>query len=106
MPFRRLDDGPVPGPESAEFQFEGRPVSFRSGESLAGALMAAGITYFRETPVSGSQRGPWCLMGVCYECLLRVDGHDNQRACMTTPRAGMVVERQIGARRDASGEPE
>ena len=81
-------------------------MSFRSGESVAGVLMAAGITYFRETPVSGSQRGPWCLMGVCYECLLRVDGHDNQRACMTTPRAGMVVERQIGARRDASGEPE
>lgn len=101
MPFKRLDP-PTPS-GSGSFRFEDRAVSFRPGETLAGALYAAGVTHFRETPVSGAQRGPWCLMGICYECLVRVDGKDNQRACMTTAEAGMTVERQIGPRRDAAG---
>lgn len=81
--------------------FEGRAIPFRAGQSLAGALMAAGIVHFRKSPVSGSERGPWCLMGICYECLLRIDGNDNQRACSTAARPGMKVERQNGARLDA-----
>ncbi|AEG06814.1 (2Fe-2S)-binding protein [Sinorhizobium meliloti] len=101
MPFKRLD--PVARSDAGSFLFEGRPIAFRPGETLAGALLAAGVTHFRETPVSGSQRGPWCLMGVCFECLVRVDGRDNHRACMTTAEAGMIVERQIGPRRDAAG---
>lgn len=103
MPFRQLDDD-LSQAGVTEFLFEGRPIPFRPGQSLAGALMAAGIVHFRKTPVSGSERGPWCLMGICYECLLRVDGSDNQRACMTAARPGMNVERQIGARRDAAGD--
>lgn len=101
MPFSRLD--PTPAPAGALFQFEGRPVPFIPGETLAGALLAAGIVDFRETAVSRSRRGPWCLMGICFECLVDVDGHDNQRACMTPACAGMTVKRQIGPRRDAAG---
>ena len=100
MPFIRLDP-PAPG-AGAELFFEGRPLRFRAGETVAGALMAAGITTFRETPVSGAGRGPWCLMGVCFDCLVSIDGRENQRACMVPARAGMQVRRQIGARRDAA----
>lgn len=103
MPFIRLDDDSSEH-GAAEFLFEGRPISFRPGETLAGALMVAGVVDFRQTPTSGTVRGPWCLMGICYECLLRIDGRDNQRACMTDTRPGMTVERQIGARRDAAGD--
>ncbi|CAO3419776.1 (2Fe-2S)-binding protein [Azospirillum doebereinerae] len=101
MPFSRLD--PTPHPTGAEFLFEGRPLPFVPGETLAGALLAAGVLHFRETAVSRSRRGPWCLMGICFECLVSVDGHDNQRACMVPARAGMTVERQIGPRRNAVG---
>jgi predicted molibdopterin-dependent oxidoreductase YjgC len=101
LPFIRLDP---PTPEAGpELFFEGRPLRFRPGETVAGALMAAGVTAFRETPVSGAARGPWCLMGACFDCLVSIDGQDNQRACMVAARAGMKVRRQIGARRDAAG---
>lgn len=100
MPFQQLD--PQRNEAEDAFEFEGCPVPFQPGQTLAGALMAVGTNWFRLTPVSGTRRGPWCLMGICYECLLRVDGQDNVRACVTLAEAGMVVERQAGPRRDAA----
>ena len=40
---------------------------------------------------------PFCMMGVCYECLMTIDGVGNQRGCQTLVSQGMRVERQIGA---------
>ncbi|QRZ15106.1 (2Fe-2S)-binding protein [Paracoccus methylovorus] len=104
MPMFRLD--PLAPEAGAELLFEGQPLRFWPGETVAGVLMAAGITSFRETPASGAARGPWCLMGVCFDCLVSIDGRENQRACMVPARAGMQVRRQIGARRDAAGTEE
>ena len=53
----------------------------------------------RTTPVSGAPRGPYCMMGACFECLVSVDGEPNQQACMVPARDGMRVERMQGARR-------
>ncbi|MCW2307714.1 (2Fe-2S)-binding protein [Rhodobium gokarnense] len=92
MRLRRVD----PAPAGGQFFFEGRPVPFREGDSVASALMAAGIATFRATPVTGAARAPYCLMGVCYDCLVRIDGADNQRACMTPCGEGLRVERQAG----------
>lgn len=79
-------------------QFAGRSVPARAGDSIAVALLAAGITCTRTTPASGAPRGPFCLMGVCFECLAVVDGRANVQTCMTPVRDGMRVERQEGAR--------
>ena len=68
------------------------------GESLAAALLAAGIPSLRETPVSGAPRAPYCMMGVCFDCLVEVDGVPNRQACLTLAAGGMVVRRQRGAR--------
>jgi predicted molibdopterin-dependent oxidoreductase YjgC len=38
------------------------------------------------------------MMGVCFDCLVVIDGRPNQQACMVTVRDGMRVERQQGAR--------
>jgi len=65
---------------------------------LAAALLRAGLHRFRETPVTGSPRAPWCLMGACFECLVEVDGQPNVQACMTLVHDGMVVALQHGAR--------
>lgn len=100
MRFRPVDTAPADG----QFFFEGHPLPFRAGDSVAGALLAAGIATFRKTPVTGAPRAPYCLMGVCFDCLMRVDGQDNQRACMTPCVEGLHVERQGGVANGPAGE--
>ena len=92
--FRRLPD-----PAAAfAFDFEGAAFEAREGDSVAAALLANGVLVFRTTPVSGSPRGPWCLIGECHECLVEIDGEPNRQACVIEARAGMKVRRQHGAR--------
>lgn len=79
-----------------EFEFEGETVVAQEGESLAAALLAHGAGDFRKTPVSGAPRAPYCMIGVCFDCLVEVDGRPNRQACMTPARAGMKVRRQKG----------
>lgn len=79
------------------FQFEGRPLPARPGDTVAAALLAAGHWRFRTTAVSGAARGPFCMMGVCFDCLVEIDGVANRQACMIEVRDGMQVRRQSGA---------
>lgn len=74
------------------FTFEGETVTAQPGMSVAAALLAAGIVSLRDTPVSGSPRGPFCMMGACYDCLVSVEGVCVQ-ACLTPVREGLVVSR-------------
>jgi D-hydroxyproline dehydrogenase subunit alpha len=76
------------------FTFDGRQVAARTGQSLAAALTDAGIRAFRDT-VAGAERGIFCGMGVCQDCLVTVDGLPNRRACMTRAEPGMTVARQV-----------
>ncbi|MCP3667379.1 MAG: (2Fe-2S)-binding protein, partial [Gammaproteobacteria bacterium] len=75
----------------------GQLLEVRENLTLAAALLEARITEFCQTPVSGSPRSPFCMMGVCFDCLVIVDGLPNQQACLTPVREGMRVERQSGA---------
>ena len=83
----RIDDG-VARPEAFTIAVDGAPVAAYAGESLAAVLLAVGIRSFRHTP--SGPRGPYCNMGVCFECVVEVDGA-RTRACMTTARPGMRV---------------
>ena len=69
-----------------------------SGDTVAAAMLTAGIEYARTTPISGVHRAPYCLMGACFECLVEIDGVPNQQACQTQVREGMTVKLQQGAR--------
>ena len=82
---------------TVEIEFEGVTISARQGDCVATALLSAGQARFRETPVSGAARGPFCMMGVCFDCLVEIDGVANIQACMTIVRAGMRIRRQRGA---------
>ncbi len=75
------------------FTFDGQPVPARTGQSLAAALTEAGHRSFRDT-AKDAERGMFCGMGVCQDCLLTVDGAPNARACMTQATKGMTVTRQ------------
>ncbi len=69
----------------------GQPVAAYPDESIATVLAAAGFRAFRKTDASDSPRGIFCGMGICFDCLVTVDGIPNQRACMTQARAGCDV---------------
>jgi D-hydroxyproline dehydrogenase subunit gamma len=68
------------------------------GASAAAAVLAAGFDSFRETPVDGSERAPYCMMGVCFDCLVEIDGVANRQSCMIEVRPGMRISRQMRAR--------
>lgn len=78
--------------------FEGDRLEVPEGETVVAAVIASGAEYTRTTPVSGKHRAPYCQMGVCFDCLMEIDGIPNQQACMIQVRDGMIVNRQAGAR--------
>lgn len=75
---------------------EGEVMQVPDGETVAAAVLACGSWSMREHPVSGRPRSAYCMMGVCFECLMRIDGVANRQACMTIVREGMQIERQLG----------
>lgn len=85
-----------PGP-TVRIAFDGAPLDVAPGQSVAAALLTAGVGATRRTPVSGASRGPYCMIGVCFDCLVVIDGQANRQACMVTVRDGMRVESQAGA---------
>lgn len=76
---------------------EDRQIQVPASDTVAAAMLAAGFEFARTTPVSGSRRAPYCMMGVCFECLVEIDGVPNQQACQTQVHEGMTVKRQKGA---------
>ncbi|WP_431301922.1 (2Fe-2S)-binding protein [Sediminicoccus sp. BL-A-41-H5] len=86
------------GPTDCEISWNGAALPARAGESLAAALLAAGIAQFRDTAVSGAPRGPLCLMGACFDCLVEVEGVQNRQACLVIVTPGLSARTQAGAR--------
>lgn len=78
------------------FHFEEEPILAYAGETIGAALMAAGITSLRSTRKHNKPRGIFCGIGICFDCLVIVDGQPDQRACLTPAQPGMVVRIQIG----------
>jgi predicted molibdopterin-dependent oxidoreductase YjgC len=77
---------------------DGTPLTAKAGDTVAAALLAAGLGASRATPVSGAPRAPYCMMGVCFECLVTIDGVGNRQGCLTPVREGMAIETQKGKR--------
>ncbi len=75
--FRRLPDTLLRTAPAVTIHIDGRAFVARAGDSVAAALLAAGRAACRSTAVSGSPRGPFCLMGACFDCLVEIDGRPN-----------------------------
>lgn len=97
--FKRISLPDMPATREVALSFENRPVMAREGDTVAAALLAAGIRACRTTPVSESPRAPYCMMGVCFDCLVEIDGVPNVQACQVLVHKGMQVRSQQGARR-------
>lgn len=85
-------------PDHVRITLDGMPLSVPAGVSLAAALLAHDVGHTRESPVNGRPGAPYCMMGVCFECLVEVDGQANAQACLIQVEDGMSVRRQRGAR--------
>lgn len=71
---------------------DGAPLTATAGQSVGAALIDAGIRSWRTTRHGGRPRGLFCGIGICFDCLLTIDGRPNQRACLVTARDGMTLE--------------
>ena len=93
--FRPRPDAPA---ATIAVEVEGRLVLVPPGASAAAAVLLSGLPSLRDTPVRGSERGPYCMMGVCFDCLAEIDGVPNRQSCMVPVRPGMRIRRQRGRR--------
>lgn len=92
--FRRLNEPDAP----VRITVDGVEVLARPGDTVTAALLASGLDPCRTTVVSGTPRAPYCLMGVCFDCLVTIDGQGNRQGCMVPVAEGMRIERQKGKR--------
>lgn len=77
---------------------DGVPLRAHPGDSVASALLAHSGDAMRQTG-KDAPRSAFCMMGVCFDCLIEVNGQPNMQACQTPVRNGMVLLRQQGLRR-------
>jgi sarcosine oxidase subunit alpha len=70
----------------------GKPVIAYQGETVHATLLAAGYRVLRNTSKTHTPRGIFCGMGVCYDCLVTINGQSNQRACMTPVEDRMEID--------------
>jgi len=82
------------------FSFDGKDIAAESGQSVGAALIAAGYRSWRTTRHAGAPRGIFCGIGICFDCLVVVNGRPNQRACLTEVCDGDQVEPQEGTGHD------
>lgn len=94
MDDRRINDGLTRG-NSVEIMVDGEGVRAYEGETIAAALLADGRRICRRTS-TGEPRGVYCGMGVCFDCVMVVNGSPNTRTCQTRVEAGMTVQTQTG----------
>jgi predicted molibdopterin-dependent oxidoreductase YjgC len=71
----------------------GRDIECRSGQSIAAALIASGTPVWSATR-SGARRGVFCGIGVCYDCLVELNGVPSVRACQAAAEPGDTVRWQ------------
>jgi D-hydroxyproline dehydrogenase subunit gamma len=94
--FRQRPDGE---PATVAVIVEGRSVRVPTGASAAAAVLLAGFSSIRETPVGGAGRAPYCMTGICFDCLAEIDGVPNRQSCMVAAHPGMRIRRQLRVRR-------
>jgi predicted molibdopterin-dependent oxidoreductase YjgC len=91
--------------DGARIDFDGMPIAARAGISVGAALTDAGIRSWRSTRIGGASRGLFCGIGVCFDCLITVDGVPNQRACLVPVADGMrLTTGERDAEHSATGE--
>lgn len=95
MTFRKLDPDEGAG-RPVTVSVDGVALVAEEGEPVAAILLRVPPFIARTTPVGGAPRAPFCMMGVCFDCLVEIDGKGSTRSCLARAREGMVVTRLAG----------
>jgi len=91
QPDVRMIEGVQPLAETVTFTFEGECLTARPGEAIASALLRAGRRDLRRTRIRGESRGYFCGMGLCWECVVHVEGLGVVRSCSQPVAEGQVI---------------
>ena len=84
-------------PSEIKFYFNDQEITGLTGQSVGAALLANGDRILRKTRFNEKGRGVFCGIGVCFDCLVVIDGISNQRACIIEAKPGMKVQTQDGS---------
>lgn len=70
----------------------GAEIEATESENVGTFLLKRRQQVLRKTRFEGKPRGMFCGIGVCFDCIVTIDGIANQRACITQLRDGMRIE--------------
>src|SRR5213082_1215820 len=93
--FRRLTEA---SRRALTVEIDGTRVPAQEGDTVAAAMLASGHVVARTSAVSGAPRAPFCMMGVCFDCLVTIDGVGNRQGCLVRVAEGIQVAMQRGKR--------
>lgn len=88
--FRKLHEAT----QRVTLHVDGVAVAAEPGETVAAVLLRQPEAWARCSSIGGGRRAPYCMMGVCFECLAEVDDAGPVQTCLTPVRDGMQVRRQ------------
>ncbi|MEN1968717.1 (2Fe-2S)-binding protein [Lentibacillus sp. N15] len=91
----RVENHPILGNQleqkAVTIYFNGQPYQAYKGDTIASAMMAAGVKTLRHHEVSGNARGIYCNIGHCFECRVQLGERKVVRACITPVFNGMEI---------------
>lgn len=93
MRRERIRDTTPPDRQTIEVTVDGEKVPAVPGEAVLSTLFAIGKRTISKND-HGVVTGAYCGMGICYCCLVRIDGIVKQRACQVEVREGMSIQTQ------------
>jgi hypothetical protein len=99
--FRKLPDATE---TSVTVFIDDVPVPAAAGETAAAVLLRQAEPWAHVAAVSGARRAPYCMMGVCFDCLAVVDGVASVQTCLIEVRDGMRIARQAARPDVGAGE--
>jgi aerobic-type carbon monoxide dehydrogenase small subunit (CoxS/CutS family) len=77
------------------FHFNGEKFTGTAGQSVAAALIATGQRELRKTRFGEEPRSIFCGIGICFDCVVTINGVANQRACLIEISSDMKVESSL-----------
>ena len=93
--FRKLPEFPAGG---LTIYIDGKRVEAGADECVAAVLLRQEDPWSRLTPQTCSRRAPYCMMGVCFECVADVESGRSVQTCLTPVREGLRIVRRRGKR--------
>jgi len=88
--------GELPNAKWVKITVDGKKIKAREGETIAAALIAAGVKVFRYSVKRNEPRSLFCAIGRCTDCVMTVNNKPNVRTCVTLVAEGMKIETQKG----------